>query len=599
VTRERSAIAAFVAFLAAWCLVLAYLATIEPVRHDGWWLTLANAQRPLSPGVLADFARESYLHGNPRLGQVLTYLSFAPGPWHVLLAIAGGAGMLVGTFVLGFGRAPRPRELGDTARLAAIAGLVFACVPNPGQMLCYRPFTGNYVWAFAVTMAFAAPYRLALARGAGAQPARGARAIAQAAGMIVLGLAAGLANEHTGPVALAAAAAATIALWRRDGGRARTRPWALAGTIALAAGVALLVGAPGQSERYRGLEANSSLVDNVLDRGALGNLHVIGMSFLYTIGAWLVLAIALVASRRARSARWRREVALLAGAALAIVLTVLVSPKQGARLFVAPALLVLAAAVRAFDEAFGPRVRAAAAAAAAVLAVLGCAQLIRVTRADADDHAARIALLRAAPPGGTAAVPPYGRFAPDWWSFGDDFRSAPLREHVARRVFGLDDAWLDTSDPRVLGNAGVSLALVIDPAQPPDPALARAADPDGEGFSEQIFTASGLAGALEQLRAAGARLAPRGAARAELRVRGLAWPGVPPLVLAWWDAGGVHAPDAEVAPAGTMLLRAGGAATRVTAAAPISELLAHAPPGGYVVATCDAGTCHALAVRRR
>jgi hypothetical protein len=586
--------AAFAAFLAAWCLVLAYLATIEPIKHDGWWLALAHAERPLSPGALIDFARDSYLHGNPRLGQVLTYLAFAPGPWHALLAAAGGAALLLGVFVLGFGRAPRPRELADTARLAAIAGLVFACVPNPGQMLCYRPFTGNYVWALCVTMMFAVPYRIALARDT--ERARGARAIAQAIGMVVLGLAAGLANEHTGPVAIAAAAAATILLRRRDG---RFRGWTLAGTIALAAGVALLIGAPGQSERYHGMEGSSSLVDNVLDRGALGNLRVIGMSFVYPIVAWLVLAAALIASRRARRAAWRREVALLAAAAIAIVLTVLVSPKQGARLFVAPAVLVIAAAVRAFDEAFCPLARAVAAALAATLAVLGCAQLVRVARADADDFAARVALLRAAPPGGTASVPPYARFAPDWWGFGDDFRSGPLRQHVARRVFGLDDAWLATDDPHVLASSGVSLALVIDPAHPPDPALARAADPDGEGFSEQIFTAAGQAAVGVDLQAAAARLAPLGAARAELRVRGLAWPGVAPLVLAWWDAAGVHLPDADVAPAGTFLLRAGGAATRVTAATPISELLAHAAAGGYIVATCDAGSCRALAVRRR
>ena len=593
--RDRAASVAFVAFVGAWCLVLAYLATIEPVRHDGWWLALAHAERPLSPGALVDFARDSYLHGNPRLGQLLTYIAFTQGPWHALLAAAGGAALLGGAFVLGFGRAPRPRELADTARLAAIAGLVFVCVPNPGQMLCYRPFTGNYVWALCVTMAFAAPYRLALARGDAPAPSR-ARAALQATGMIVLGLAAGLANEHTGPVAIVAAAAATIAMRRRDGG---FRPWTLAGTIALAAGVALLIGAPGQSERYHGMEGTSSLVDNVLDRGALGNLRVIGMSFVYTIGAWLVLAAALIASRRARRAAWRREVVLLAGAAIAIVLTVLVSPKQGARLFVAPAVLVIAAAVRAFDAAFGARVRAAGAAAAAILAALGCAQLVRVAQVDAGNFAARVAHLRAAPPGATVAVPPYARFAPDWWSFGDDFRSAPLREHVARRVFGLDDAWLETDDPHVLAGAGVSLALVIDPARPADPALVRAADPDGEGFSEQVFTAAGLAAVGTELRAAAARLAPHAAVRAELRVRSLAWPDVPTLVLASWDEAGVHLPDADVAPAGTFLLRAGGAATRVTAATPITELLAHAPPGGYFVATCDVGRCRVLAVRRK
>lgn len=565
---------AFVALLAAWALLFAYLATIEPILHDGWWHALAHARRPFSLGALVDFIGDAYLHTNPRLGQWLTFVAFAPGPWHALLAAGFAVALLLGTFVLAYARAPRPRDLADTARLAAIAGLIYVCVPNPGQMLCYRPFTGNYVWAFCVTIALAAPYRIALARPAA--PGRGALT---ALGMFVLGLAAGLANEHTGPTAILALAGATFVLRRRDG---RFRPWTLAGLIGLAAGTALLVGAPGQSLRYHGLGAETSLVGNLFERGLGGDLRIVGMSFLYTIGAWVILAVALI-KRRALS----REVLILIAAALAIVLTVLLSPKQGARLFVAPAILLVAAAVRALDDAFTCRIaRGVIAGLGAATAIACSAWLVHVQRIASAEFDARVAALRTAPPGSVIAVAPYTRFAPQWWTFGDDFRSAPLREHVARRVFGLDDVTLDTQDPRVLSAAGVSLVLVT---EPPDPALARLGDPDGDGFSDQLFTETGRAAALDRFRAAVAAMrAHGGLVRADLIVRGFTWRDTPPVAFASWDATTGFTLPTGAPTMGARHLPAGGEPSST-------------PParGAYFVATCDGGRCVVVAVATR
>jgi len=498
---------AFFAFLSAWCLLFAYLATIEPISHDGWWPALDHSHRGDSIAGFFDFIRYSYLNANPRLGQWLVFLAFTST---AILAAAFAGGLVVGVFVLAYARLPRPRELADTARVVAIAGLVFACVPNPGQMLCYRPFTGNYVWAACVTIALVAPYRIAIDRSI--EP--------NAILMFVLGLAAGMCNEHTGPTAIAFVAWATY--------RVRDR-WTIAGLLGLVAGFALLIGAPGQSERYHGLGADMSIVGNLLDRGLAGNARIVGMAFLYTIGSWALLAVASIKKRAVR-----RDAAIFAAAAIAIVLTVLLSPKWGARLFVAPALLLIAAGVRAIDEAFVCRyMRGALAAIGALCAIGGSVVLASVQRDAGDDFDARVALLREAAPGTVASVPPYRHFTPGWWTYGDDFRAAPVRQHVARRVFGLDDATLDTHDPHVIRNAGVSLELVVDP---PAPDAVRAADAAADGYSDQLFTPDGARAAIDRFHAAVAAIRARAPIhRAALRTRGLA-PAVD--VAAWDETGG-------------------------------------------------------------
>jgi hypothetical protein len=585
------------AVLIAWAALYAYLATIEPPLHDGWWHVLEHRQHAFSPSSLVDFVRRAYVQDNPRLGQWLTFVAYAPGGWHPLLAAIGMIATTAGVFVLAFARWPATAR--DAGRLAIIAGLSFVCVPNPGQMFCYLPFTGNYVWAFAVTLALVVPYRLALA---GRTPPSG---IARVLGMFVLGVAAGMANEHTGPVAIAAIAAALVLLRRRDG---HVSPWALAGLVGIVAGTALLLGAPGQLLRYHGLAEQSSLLANLVDRGVAGNLMVIAMWLLYTCGAWLALGGALVATRRRPAARWWLDVAVLVALAFAIVLTVLFSPKQGPRLFYAPAILLLAAAVRALDEATAPSRRATTIATiiGGAIAIGGGAWLVHIQRDMHADAVARDERMIAAAPGTIVAVPPFRHFDPTWWTFGDDDRSAPLRQHVARRLYGLDDVTLATADRALLGRAGVTLALELDP---PDPRAIGVADPDGDGFSDQVFTIPGIAAAKDRFHAAIAalRVLPAPPRRVGLRVVGVDAPalGGRPLYFASWDpAGGLReatGDDTIAVPSGAWLVRAGDDATPIGATGGRSflEVVAGAPSGGYFLVTCDAAACHVVSAHRR
>jgi hypothetical protein len=583
-----------VAVLIAWAGLFAYLAAIEPVLHDGWYLVVEQTRRPFSASAFLDFVRHVYVADNPRVGQWLAYVAFGSIVGHVVLAAAFAVATLVGAFVLAHARWPRA---GDGARLAVIAALAFVALPNPGQMFCYRPFAANYVWGFAITTAFAVPYRLALAA-----PAR-ARGIAAALGMFVLGVAAGMTNEHTGPAAICAAGAAVELLRRRD---RRVPAWAIAGAIGLVAGVALLIGAPGQDVRYHGLADRSSLVGNVLDRGALGNLRLIGTSMLYATVSWLAIAGCLIATGRARgpSMRWRRDVLVLAAAALAIVVTALVSPKQGARLFYAPSLLLVAAAARALDEATRAcRIATAIVTACAAITAITCAAiLIVVQRAGSADAADRAERLAAAAPNSVPAVPAFRHFAPTWWTYGDDFRSASMRERVARRAWQLDDVTLASDDAHVIATAGVSLALVI---EPPDPAAASVADPTGDGFSEQVFTADGLATIDARFRAAIAAIVLRATppVYVALRARGLPAAGLGdrPVDVAWWNQGGaIHTPaaDAPLA-AATHVLRVGGDARPLDRRdGDFAAWTDTAPAGAYLLLACDARVCHVLAARR-
>ncbi len=589
------------ALAAAWLGLIVYLAALEPVLHDGWGHVARHAARPFGPGALVDFATDTWWHANPRIGEVLTFVAYAPGPWHGLLAATFAAILPLAIFALAHGRGPRPRDLGDSGRLVVILGLLWPCVPNAGQLLCYRPFTGNYVWAGAITLGLAAIYRVALVRPRPLGPARG-RTLA----MLVLGVAAGLANEHTAPVALAGAALATVALRRRDG---FWRAWAVAGVLGLVIGAALLLLAPGQDLRYDGLAARGVL-GTLGDRGLGGNLWVLGAFALYTLGAWLLLGAALYATRAERGA-WRRPLAILVVAALAIALTLLASPKQGPRLYFASAALLIAAIAGAVDHvARGRR----AIVAVAALATLGAgAQLVRLNRDAADDFTRRRSELRTAPPHGLARVTPYRHVAPTWWTFGDDFRAAAMRQRTVRALHGADDVVLDTADPAILARAGLALAFEATLA-PPDPAaVATALGP--RGFSDQVFPDGGAV-AIDRFRAATTALvAIRGhrVVHAGLRVVGLATgiPGDRPLWLASFD-GEVRAPRGTRTPAGfavpeaawpadateAYVVRLGDAARAVTPArrGPQVQITADLAPGAHLLVACRPDACHIVAV---
>ena len=307
------AVATWAAIVVPIWIVMILCTHWEPVQRDGWGHYLWHEHTGLSWHDLIGFARGTYTHNNPRLGQVVTLLMFTPGPWHVMFTPLLELGTFYLLVALVLGR--WPHTVDDAQVFLVAIAIIAVTAPQFGVMLFYRPYTGNYVFGLFVNLLFLIPYRYK----------RGFWPV-----MLVIGFASGLCNEHTGPAVLGLAAVATFATWKREH---RVYVWQLAGLVAMAAGGLALYLAPGQNIRYNGI-AQQSLSEMLGERGIGGNLEVIGSLFMYMAPALAWIAVAQIRRSRTpveKEQRWT-EVALVA-AALAIAFTLLVSPKTGPRLY--------------------------------------------------------------------------------------------------------------------------------------------------------------------------------------------------------------------------------------------------------------------------
>jgi Family of unknown function (DUF6056) len=534
------------------CVVLAVLAplalvlALTPVAADGWELVLRHKDGPPGWAGVVEYARYAHFHHNPRVGEIFDYVAHGGTLIHVLMTEVVVAATLLAMFVLAHGAWPRPGEPRDLWRLVVLIGLFAVGTPAIGQMLAYRPFTTNYVYGFALCLWLAVPYRLGFG-GASA-----------ALWMLPLGLLAGLSNEHTGPAVLLALSAATVVKWR-------WHPGALAGLGGLVIGMILLLAAPGQAERYHGLATQSSLL------GALvANSWRIGL-FLLCCAATL-LALALTRRRPPRLALGFFLVAL------AIVVTSLASPKQGLRLYYAPAVLLSIGAAMTLDGV--GRGRQVIAAVAALAWIIVAAKMIVVYQRAGAEASARRQLLARAAPGSVAVVPPYSQFSPSWFVIGDDFRAAHVRERVARQLFGLQNALLDVRQPAQLAATGVSLAFASEPARTP-----------ADVVSGQIYTPAELSRTLDQFRAA---VEQTRVERAQLRVLAPERLGFArPLVLASWQTGAFRLPvsvrPGQELPRATHVLRVGDECR------PASPRFEPWGPGAYLAISCAPDSCYVVA----
>jgi len=313
----------------------------EPVLRDGWSHVVLLHNRPASLAMFWDVAKGDYLEQNPRLGQLATLIGYALGPLHPIVTPIVELGLFALLTALALGRWPSVRRTDDALVALIVTAVVLACTPQIGPMLFYRPFTGNYLFGALVSVLWLAPYRFAVAEP---WPAR----IWLAPLWLVIGAAAGMCNEHTGPAFLAMGALAALAVVRRDGRANRRRlPWMLAGLVGFAAGYAVLLTAPAQHLRYDGLADQASVVARIARRGFGGNVRIIEKLASYLAAALPLIGVAAIERFRLgppvqpRGARWPAAVLALAG--LVCVVTLLASPKIGPRLYAASVALLAAA----------------------------------------------------------------------------------------------------------------------------------------------------------------------------------------------------------------------------------------------------------------
>jgi hypothetical protein len=433
----RAALLAWLAVIVPLWIVLILCTHWEPVVFDGWGNLSWYRWHQLDASLLWDLIQFGWTTANPRLGQTVTTLLYAPGPYHVIVTPV----LELATFWLmtavALARWPSWRRPHDALAFCTVFAVVAACTPQLGPMLFYRPFTGNYVFGFAVNLAWLIPYRFHVA----GYVARGGWHEAwRAPGMLVLGGAAGMCNEHTG-VAFAALGAIAIAIGVRKG--ERPRPWMIAGVVGLIAGYTALLLAPANHLRYAGLATKVGLLERVQARGVVDNLLVPGRLPAYLAWSlpWIVLgAVVTVRRRRAglpcspsASTAASRELAVIAMAGMLAACALFASPLIGARLYFAPvalAGLALAGAVLARLDT----VRAHAA--CAMLSGLFLAYMeIRsvVTYATAGPTgAARVEQIQEAPTGAHVVVPRFSVGRSNWF-LGEDLTSPQMRATVAAR----------------------------------------------------------------------------------------------------------------------------------------------------------------------
>jgi len=429
-TDARRGALAWAAVLVPMWIVLILCTHWEPVAHDGWGHWAWHRTIGLSLEHLYEFAKGTYVHNNPRLGQVLTLLIYTPGPWHAIVTPIVELSLFYLLAALLLGRWPSPRRADDALLYATIFAMAAVTVPSFGMMLFYRPFTGNYLYGLVINLALLVPYRF---HYEAPRPVGWWRTPL----MLVLGVAAGLSNEHTGPALVAVIAVALFVFVRRG---ERLAAWGTAGLLGLVAGGIALFLAPGQKIRYNGLATEHGTLGRILDRGVAANGRILGAAVLYVLPVVVWVALALVARHRTRPPAQPRTLTVaqlaLGSLSLAITLTLLASPKQGPRLYLASVVLACAAiAGWVMAQAAARWARGVTAALAAGVLAYASFKCVTTYHTLGREFADRVRMLDAAPDNGVADIPVY-TVRRTRWSVGDDLLIENIRNHVSYS-FGL------------------------------------------------------------------------------------------------------------------------------------------------------------------
>lgn len=374
----------------------------EPVVRDGWRNLAWHRTHDLDLAEAWRLVKDGWLGSNPRLGQALTTVLYAPGPLHAIVTPLLELALLWVMTAVVLGRWPSVRRADDALLFATMTAVFALTTPQFGPMLFYRPYFGNYTFGLLLNLAWLVPYRFG-------GPGRWWYAPV----VVALGIAAGMCNEHTGPAFLGLGGAAVVWAWRRGEG---VRAWMIAGIVGLAAGYVLLLLAPGHDARYGGLAKQAGVLGRIAERGVGENLAIVGLLVAYCAWAlpWLALG---AAARQEKPDRW---LVALAAAGLLATLALLGSPKLGARLYVHSTALVSMAIAGWVVAQRGTRWASTACAALSAAALLYVeVRCVIAYRATGAISAQRLAILDAAAPGAKVTFPRYPVAAGTWF-LGDD-----------------------------------------------------------------------------------------------------------------------------------------------------------------------------------
>jgi len=451
----------FVVYVAATALHIGLVMAHEPFAFDAWNLAVDTKAQPFSFARWFDYGWYEYTHSNPRIGQWLTYLAYKLEGFAPIATPIAYLGLALAVTVLGLGRFPGGRDaagggparsVGRDLALTAIAiGFAWFALPRIGMIMFCRAYGANYLYGAAIQLWFLVPLRLGLGD-------HGARRAWVAYG--VLGVVAGMCNEHTGPTLVLFMVG--YAAWRqRTTGLVPRLAWA--GALGSALGFAAIFFAPGQASRYEGLATKVSLVGRLLQRGITNNLDIFRDWMIGCAPVLGLIVIALVIARRDLStsgppaspaspappgtpgprgtpSAFDRPLHLVGTALIAgtlITATVFVSPKLGPRFYLHGAALVLAGFLAIADQALSSTRRLAPFVGLALCAsVYAGVRSLPLYYRLGDASAERLAALAATPRGGVFTAASFEQVDDSWWFLGDDFRDVKKRDLVAA-YFGL------------------------------------------------------------------------------------------------------------------------------------------------------------------
>ncbi len=457
--------ALFYAYVAATFLHIAYVVYHEPFAFDAWNVAHDTGAKPASIGRFFSFWHQQYTTSNPRIGQPMAYLAYKiVGVAEIGTPLAFLA-IVLAAFVLGTGRWPSRKNDRDLATLAIGIGFLWFISTNFAAYMFCRAYATNYVWAIAAQLWFLVPFRLHASEHL--KPATRSKLV----GYALLGVVAGMGNEHVGPTLLLFAIGYCAWTWRKN----RRELLLLVGTAGLLVGYALIFFAPGQSQRYDGLAERYTLVQQILVRGFTGNLEIF-LSFLEGAGPLLLMILAAVvvgatthgatATRENQQTAFRfLGLALLAG--LLMTITVFASPKLGPRFYMhsgaillAATLGVIAASLRT-ARSFAPFVVLAV-----IASIYAGARTIPLYTKMSTASDARLAGLAATPVGGVYTADAWNPVGETWWALGDDGRDQKKQEMIAK-YFGLERVVFRGADPwKTLGVTDVKLIMDYEFDQP-------------------------------------------------------------------------------------------------------------------------------------
>jgi len=465
--------ALFWVYVAGTFAQIAYVVNREPYAFDAWNVSQDTGARPFSFGRFFAFWHQQYTTSNPRIGQPLTYFAYKVAGFAEIVTPLAFFAIVIAGFILGAGRWPARKNGRDLAVIAIGLGFLWFVSPNfPAYMFC-RAYATNYVWLIAIQLWFLVPLRLYATEPRPSVP--------KLVGYALLGVVAGMGNEHVGPTLVAGVLGFAIYTWRKTG-KHSVLAWLAFATSAV--GFAIIFFAPGQSQRYEGVAEHYSALQQILVRGLTGNADIF-MNFLEAAAPLLILmvgaiAIGMLTDRRttdelvATREHQRRAlafagIALLAGSLITI--TVFASPKLGPRFYMHSMALLLGGMLGVAltflerPRAFAPFV------AIAVLASIyaGARTIPAYTRLHRDSDE-RLAGLAATPPGGVYTALAWEQTPESWWTLGDDARDQKKRDMMAtyfdldRVLFRGGDLWkaLGVTDVKVTMHYDVDPAMCFD-----------------------------------------------------------------------------------------------------------------------------------------